>query len=73
MLLAAAWYGLLSLVLLAGRVLPVTEAPSSLTGSWPLMVAAVVLLALYILANRARPDWEVTIPAPRSSARRARA
>lgn len=72
-LLALVWYGLLSAVLLAGRVLPVTEAPGALTGSWGLVFAAVLLLATYVFANRARPDWEVSLPAPRSGARRGKA
>lgn len=72
-LLAIIWYGLLSVVVLAGRILPVTEAPGTLTGSWGLVLAGVILLATYVLANRARPDWEVSMPAPRSAARRGRA
>jgi hypothetical protein len=27
---------------------------------------------VYFLANRARPDWEVSLPAPRSAPRRGR-
>jgi Tfp pilus assembly protein PilF len=66
------WYGLLALVLLAGRVLPVTEAPSLLVGPWGLWAAAALLLATYVLANRARPDFEFAMPAPRSTGRRGR-
>ncbi|HET7294077.1 MAG TPA: tetratricopeptide repeat protein, partial [Vicinamibacteria bacterium] len=68
--LAFVWYGTLALVLLAGRVLPLTEASSSLTGPWGLGLAALVLLATYVVANRARPDFEVVLPAPRSAGRR---
>lgn len=69
-LLAMLWYALLALVLLAGRVLPLTEAPSDLVGSWGLWVAAALLLATYVVANRARPDFEFAMPAPRSTGRR---
>jgi tetratricopeptide (TPR) repeat protein len=67
---AFVWYAVLALVLLAGRVLPVTEASAELVGSWGLALAGVVLLATYVLANRARPDFEVNLPAPRSTGRR---
>ena len=69
-LFAFLWYTILALVLLAGRVLPVTEASSSLTGSWGLALAGIILLATYVVANRARPDFEVNLPAPRSTGRR---
>jgi tetratricopeptide (TPR) repeat protein len=69
-LFAFAWYGILAAVLLVGRVLPLTEAPSSLSGSWGLIAAGVLLLATYVLANRARPDFEVNLPAPRATGRR---
>jgi tetratricopeptide (TPR) repeat protein len=68
-LFAMVWYGLLALVLLAGRVLPVTEAPSSLVGGWGLWLAAALLLLTYVLANRARPDFEFAMPAPHSTGR----
>lgn len=67
---AFAWYGVLAAVMLAGRVLPLTEAAAGLTGSWGLAVAGLLLLATYVLANRARPDFEVNLPAPRSTGRR---
>ncbi len=71
-LFAMVWYGLLALVLLAGRVLPVTEAPSVLVGSWGSWIAGALLLATYVLANRARPDFEFAMPAPRSTGKRGR-
>ncbi len=67
---AFVWYGVLAVVLLAGRVLPVTEAAAGPTASWGIGAAGVVLLATYVLANRARPDFEVHMPAPRSTQRR---
>jgi tetratricopeptide (TPR) repeat protein len=63
---AIVWYVVLAAVLLAGRVFPVTGAPGALTSRWGLGVAAVVLLATYVAANRARPDFDVSMPAPRS-------
>jgi len=63
------WYTMLAAVLLAGRVLPVTEAPSPLAGRVGLALAALVLLAIYVLANRARPDFEAEIPLGRGSRR----
>lgn len=68
--LALVWYLILATTLLAGRLLPVTEAPAVLAGRWGLVLAAVLLLATYVVANRARPDFEVNVPAPRSKIRR---
>jgi tetratricopeptide (TPR) repeat protein len=68
--LALVWYLVLATTLLAGRLLPLTEAPAALTGRWGMVLAAVLLLATYVVANRARPDFEVNVPAPRSKVRR---
>jgi tetratricopeptide (TPR) repeat protein len=71
-----AWAALLSLALVAGLLLPFTDAPSMIAPSWGWAVGAVVLLAVYVAANRARPDFEVFIPAgrqPRQPRRRGRA
>ncbi|HWW94794.1 MAG TPA: hypothetical protein VN375_15615, partial [Vicinamibacteria bacterium] len=51
---------------LTGRVLPVTEAPSVLARPWGLGLAAFLLVALYITANRTRPDFEVMVPIRRA-------
>jgi tetratricopeptide (TPR) repeat protein len=64
-----AWYAIIVLLLLAGRVFPVTEAPSTLAVRWVWILAAVVILALYVAANRARPDFEMNVPAPRPGRR----
>ena len=65
--LLLAWYGVLALVLLAGRVVAVTEAPEDLLPRWPLIVAGLALLAIYVAANRARPDFDVAVPVRRSA------
>ncbi len=69
--LSFVWYLVLSAVLLAGRVFPVTAAPGALTQQIGLGAAAGALLVVYIAANRARPDFEVAMTAPRRGPRRA--
>jgi len=66
------WYALLSLVLLGGRLVPVTEASGTLSRPWGLGLAVVLLLVVYVAANRARPEFEVLVPI-RRPVRRARA
>jgi tetratricopeptide (TPR) repeat protein len=66
------WSLVLSLALLGGRVLPYTEAAARVTSPWGLVLGGLVLLAVYIAANRARPDFEILMPAGRPP-RRARA
>jgi tetratricopeptide (TPR) repeat protein len=62
------WSLILSAVLLAGTVLPVTEASGLLTTPWGLWVAGLLLLVIYVVANRARPDFEVmAVPIRRPS------
>jgi hypothetical protein len=62
------WSLILSAVLLAGNVLPVTEASGLLTTPWGLWVAGVLLLVIYVVANRARPDFEqMAVPIRRAS------
>ena len=59
------WSLVLSLALLGGRLLPYTEAAPRVTTPWGLILGALVLLAVYIAANRARPDFEILMPAGR--------
>jgi tetratricopeptide (TPR) repeat protein len=59
------WSLVLSLALLGGRVLPFTEASSRVTTPWGLFLGGAVLLAVYVAANRARPDFEILMPAGR--------
>ena len=62
------WSVVLATALLAGRFVPVTEASGELSKPWGLGVAAAVLLAVYILANRLRPEFDVAIPMRRPAA-----
>src|SRR5262249_23009277 len=62
------WAATLATALLAGRVLPVTEASRELSKPWGLAVAGVVMLGVYVTANRGRPDFEVQIPVRRAAA-----
>jgi tetratricopeptide (TPR) repeat protein len=62
------WSLILAAVLLAGTMLPVTEASGTLSTPWGLWVAGVLLLVIYVVANRARPDFEqMAVPMRRSS------
>src|SRR6185503_3654798 len=61
----AVWAALLSLALVAGLLMPITDAPSMLAPSWGWLAGGLVMLAVYIAANRARPDFEIYIPAGR--------
>jgi tetratricopeptide (TPR) repeat protein len=72
LVIAFSWYTVLVLLILGGRLLPVTEAPPFLSGDWGLYAGGLFLGVLYIAANRARPDFEVALPAPRSTPRRGR-
>jgi hypothetical protein len=67
-LLVFVWYGVISLTLLGGRVLPFTEVPDTVAKPWDLAVAAVALLVTYIAANRIRPGFDFMMPARRMSA-----
>ena len=69
-LLVLPWYLVIAAVALAGRVLPVTEAPSALSRPWGPWVAAGLLVVLWIVANRLRPDFEIVVSVRRSGARR---
>jgi hypothetical protein len=68
--LLGAWYGVLGF-LAAGRVVPFTEVPRRLSPPWLQIGAGVVLLAVWVVANRFRPGREVELPA--RPARRGRA
>ncbi|HVR70149.1 MAG TPA: tetratricopeptide repeat protein, partial [Vicinamibacteria bacterium] len=68
--LVAAWAGILSVTLLAAGLLPLTHAPSSLAPPWGLGIALLLLLVVYVAANRARPEVEIAMPAGNRPPRR---
>jgi hypothetical protein len=65
----ALWYGLIFTTIVAGRVVPCSEAPMRWTGPWPVVATVVALLVIYVVANRARPDFEVISPVRRGAPR----
>jgi tetratricopeptide (TPR) repeat protein len=68
-LLVFVWAATLVAGLLTGRLLPLTEASGDLSKPWGLGVAAVVLLTVYILANRTSPEFDdVMLPIRRAAA-----
>ena len=68
MFLSLSWALLLLLGLLVGRVFPATEAPHSLSGQpWGLVLAGLLLLLIYVTANRWKPEAEVMVPVRRGT------
>ncbi len=70
--LLAAWYGVLAL-LVAVRVVPFTEVPRRISPPWAAAAAGLILLALWAVANRFRPERDVELPARPAGPRRTRA
>jgi hypothetical protein len=72
-LLSLVWYTALTLLVLTMKLLPLTEASPALSMDVGFYAVAGVFLAIvYYTANRARPDFEVSIPGPRGGPRRGR-
>ena len=61
--LVAVWALILSLLVVAAGLVPLTGAASDLMPRWGLAVAAVLLLVVYVMANRVRPELEIAMPA----------
>jgi tetratricopeptide (TPR) repeat protein len=67
------WSLVLAAAFVTLRLLPVTDASAELSPPWGLGVGAVVLLVLYVAANRKRPEYEVLVPTRRPPPARRRA
>lgn len=65
LLLVFLWALVLSAAFVTLRLLPVTESSSILSPPWGLALGALVLLVLYVVANRKRPEYEVLVPTRR--------
>jgi len=70
--MVTAWYVVLAGTL-ASRLVPLTEVSSRLQPPWTIVLAATVLVAVWVLANRLRPDFEVALPKRRQVRRPTRA
>jgi len=66
------WSSILALAVVTHRLLPLTEAAGALSPPWGLVLGGLLLLALYVTANRVRPDFDVRVTARRPPPQRAR-
>ncbi len=72
MALTLLWYLTLSALFLTSRD-PLSDAPSALARPWGFGAAFVVLVAIFVAANRVGPDFDVLVPVRRGSPRKGRA
>jgi Tfp pilus assembly protein PilF len=70
--LLLAWYGVLALIV-ARWVVPFTEVSRRLSPPWLAVASGLVLLGVWLAANRFRPESDVELPARPAGPRRARA
>ncbi len=70
--LLVAWYGVLAL-LMARWVVPFTEVSRRLSPPWLAAAVGLVLLGVWLAANRFRPESDVELPTRPASPRRTRA
>ena len=54
------WFSVLVVMVLADWVLPFTEAPSSLLPLWPRVACVLVLVLVWVTANRLKPQFDVS-------------
>jgi tetratricopeptide (TPR) repeat protein len=66
------WSAVLAVGLLTYRLLPLTEAAGPLSPPWTLVLGGLLLLVLYVTANRVRPDFDVRVTARRPPPQRAK-
>jgi Tfp pilus assembly protein PilF len=67
--LTSLWYTTVSALLMSFAD-PLTDAPTALARPWSVGVAAVVMVFLFVVANRIGPDFDVLVPVRRGAARR---
>lgn len=70
LLLLLLWFALIATAALAGRLFSVTGASSTLLGQWILAPLGLLLLLVYVVANRLRPKFEAPLPVVRRAPRR---
>jgi tetratricopeptide (TPR) repeat protein len=70
--LLVAWYGVLALTVARG-VVPFTEVSRRLSPPWLGLASGLVLVGVWLAANRFRPESDVELPARPAGPRRARA
>ena len=63
------WYSLIALSVLSIGLISVSEAASALVGPWPIILALLGMLVVYVLANRARLAFKVVVPVRRGMGR----
>jgi tetratricopeptide (TPR) repeat protein len=66
------WSAIIAVALVSYRLLPLTEAAGALSPPWGFALGGILLLLLYVAANRVRPDFEVRVTARRPPPQRAR-
>jgi len=70
-ILAVLWYGVLAAIV-ASRLVPLAEVSSRITPPWTTLMAGFLLVAIWALAYRLRPELGGEVPARRSSRRSGR-
>jgi tetratricopeptide (TPR) repeat protein len=70
LILSLIWFGSISMLLFEGRVVPLTETPSVIAGYWGTGFIAVLMLVVYVLAHRLRPEFDTVVVAPQRTPRR---
>ena len=68
--IVALWYMVLAVIVLGGRVVSFTDAPSGLLGPWGMIIAGLLLLLLYVLGHQLPPNFDFDIPVQQRAPRR---
>ncbi|MBN2370475.1 MAG: hypothetical protein JXO72_08305 [Vicinamibacteria bacterium] len=57
------WYGIVFSLVLGLGLIPITDAPTWLAGPVPLIAAVAPLIAIYVIVNRLKPEFDAVLPA----------